>query len=133
MEHPCSGDHDSTAAVTQCILAQVVCQGSNVDHLIILSLLEGLQSYAACRGLDFLGCNFGDEALQAVVGLMQKSCGKWWTGPKIQLLEITAQQHEQPSAGMSLARSFKHYYACGVLRSVTCNSPELAHQTAAPV
>jgi len=51
--------------------------------------------------LAFLGCNFGDEALQAVVALLQKSCGKWWTGPKLQYLEIAAQQHKQPNAGVS--------------------------------
>lgn len=72
--------------------AQVVCQGSRVDHLTILSILEVLQSHAACRGLAFLGCNFGDEALHAVVSLLQKGCGKWWTGPRIQHLDITAQQ-----------------------------------------
>lgn len=80
-------------------LAQVVCQGSRVDHLTILSILEVLQSHAACRGLAFLGCNFGDEALQAVVSLLQKGCGKWWTGPRIQHLDITAQHHDQPSTG----------------------------------
>lgn len=79
---------------------QVVCQGSKVDHLTVLSILEVLQSNAACRGLAFLGCNFGDEALQAVVSLLQKGCGKWWTGPRIQLLDITAQQHTQPLSGM---------------------------------
>ena len=81
------------------IFKQVVCQGSKVDHLTVLSILEVLQSNADCRGLAFLGCNFGDEALQAVVSLLQKGCGKWWTGPRIQLLDITAQQHSQPLSG----------------------------------
>ena len=69
-----------------------------MDHLTVLSILEVLQTDAACRGLAFLGCNFGDEALQAVVSLLQKGCGKWWTGPKIQLLDITA-QHSPPIPG----------------------------------
>ncbi|KAL3153295.1 hypothetical protein ABBQ38_011640 [Trebouxia sp. C0009 RCD-2024] len=89
------------------VLAQVVCQGRNVDHATITSILEVLQSYPACRGLAFLGCNFGDEALLAVVGLMQKGCGKWWMGPKIQLLEVTAQQHEQPCAAGELPPTTK--------------------------
>ena len=80
-------------------LAQVVCQGSNVDHLAIKCILDTLQGYAACRGVAFMGCSFDDEALQAVAGLLQKGCGKWWTGPKLQLREITAQQHQQPTAG----------------------------------
>ena len=79
-----------------------MCQGANVDHLTILSVLEVLQSYPACRGLAFMGCSFGDEALQAVVSLLQKGCGKWWTGPKIQLLDITAQRHKQLNAGLSM-------------------------------
>lgn len=103
------------------VLAQVVCQGRNVDHATITSILEVLQSYPACRGLAFLGCNFGDEALLAVVGLMQKGCGKWWMGPKIQLLEVTAQQHEQPcAAGMSLASSTNPLQACMISCRVAC-------------
>ena len=79
-------------------ILQVVCQGSKVDHFTVLTILEVLQSNADCRGLVFLGCNFGDEALQAVVSLLQQGCGKWWTGPRIQFLDITAQQHSQPNS-----------------------------------
>ena len=62
-------------------------------------MLEVLQGYAACRGLAFMGCSLDDEALCTVTGLLLKGCAKWWAGPKLQLLEITAQHHEQQDTG----------------------------------
>lgn len=78
---------------------QVACQGYTVDLATVTSLLEVLQGYAALRGLAFLGCNFGDEALQAVSKLVQHGCGKWWTGPRLQLLEISSQQPATAAEG----------------------------------
>jgi len=74
-----------------------------VDHVAVSALVEVLQSYAACRGLAFMGCNFADEALQAVSSLLLMGCGKWWTGPKLQLLEITCQGNTQHTGRHSCA------------------------------
>ncbi|DBA76265.1 TPA: NACHT, LRR and PYD domains-containing protein 12 [Trebouxia sp. C0004] len=76
-------------------LTKVVCQGRAVDHVAVSALVQVLQSYVECRGLAFMGCNFADEALQAVSGLLLMGCGKWWNGPKLQLLEITCQGNTQ--------------------------------------
>ena len=50
-----------------------------------------------------MGCNFADEALQAVSSLLLMGCGKWWTGPKLQLLEITCQGNTQHTGRRSCA------------------------------
>ena len=91
------------------LTAQVVCSGSSVDHVMVECMLEVLQGYAACRGLAFMGCSLDDEALRTVTGLLLKGCGKWWTGPKLQLLEITVQYHDQQSTG---AMPFAAYILC---------------------
>ena len=78
---------------------QVALQGHGVDHAAITALLEVLHGYAACRGLAFLGCTFGDDSLQTVSRLLQNGCGKWSTGPRLQFLEISLQQSDPLANG----------------------------------
>lgn len=67
----------STQNRTKCfVLLQVVCQGKAVNHITVASIVEVLQSYAACRGLAFMGCNFEDQALHAVTSLLLRGSGK---------------------------------------------------------
>ena len=44
----------------------------------------------AARAQDLTSCNWCLQGLQAVAGLMQGPGERWWTGPKLQHVEITS-------------------------------------------
>ena len=74
-------------------VAQVSCLGPGPDACTVVTLLDVISVYAACKAVIVNDCLLGDQGLLSIASLLQRGCGKWWTGPKLTLLEITFEKH----------------------------------------
>lgn len=70
-------------------VTQVSCLGPGPDANTVVTLLDVISVYAACKAVIVNDCLLGDQGLLSIASLLQRGCGKWWTGPKLTLLEIT--------------------------------------------
>lgn len=68
---------------------QVACHGPGPDANTVCTILDVVKGYSPLKGLILTDCLLGERGLEAVTSLLQRGCGKWWTGPKLTLLELT--------------------------------------------
>ena len=82
--------HDCALALYRSLcVAQVACHGPGLDATAVTIILDVVRGYSACKALLVTDCLLGDQGLSYIASLLSQSCGKWWTGPKLTLLEIT--------------------------------------------
>eukprot|EP00891_Asterochloris_glomerata_P009672 jgi/Astpho2/9672/Aster-x0862 len=73
------------------VFDKVCMQGPGADNMVLVTVVSAMRAHTSLKNISLWGCAITDEArtgLEAVAGLMQGPGQRWWTGPKLQQIEV---------------------------------------------
>jgi hypothetical protein len=77
-------------------LTAVALSGAAVCGPHAQAVAECLAGYTAVVTLSFLNCSIGDMGVHALAALLRASSCHWWTGSRLQALEVCGDSRQPP-------------------------------------